>query len=121
MLYLIKGSHRQSKPIVFMARSHRAIKKFSRAARKDAGVELRRVQQGEEPTDWKPLSSIGPGGREIRVHKPFEHRVIYIAHFQEAVYVLHAFSKKTAKTSHADVTLARVKYAEVKKQRKEEH
>lgn len=37
-------------------------------------------------------------------------RVIYVAKFQEAIYVLHCFKKKTAKTSKADIALARQRY-----------
>ena len=53
------------------------------------------MQQGLEPADWKPLSSVGIGVREIRVHTGREHRVVYVARFAEAIYVLHAFQKKS--------------------------
>lgn len=69
------------------------------------GVQLRRVQQGLEPLDWKPMPTVGPGVREIRVHRALEHRVLYIAKFAEAVYVLHAFEKRTRKTAIRDVEL----------------
>lgn len=63
-----------------------------------------------EPFDWKPMSTIGPGVREIRVHTALEHRVCYIAKFGEAIYVLHAFEKRTRKTSQRDLDLARQRY-----------
>ena len=63
-----------------------------------------------EPADWKPMSTIGPGVREIRVHTALEHRVCYIAKFAEAIYVLHAFEKRTRKTSQRDLDLARQRY-----------
>lgn len=69
------------------------------------------VQVGRNPDDWKPLSSVGPGTCEIRVRDPSgAYRVIYIAKFADAVYVLHAFQKKTQKTSQADLNLAKQRY-----------
>lgn len=53
------------------------------------------------------MSSVGAGVNEIRIHTGQEHRIIYVAKFQEAVYVLHAFEKKSQKTRDADLTLAR--------------
>ena len=59
------------------------------------------------PSDWKSMPEIGAGVREIRVHTSLEHRVIYIAKFDEGVYVLHAFEKKTRRTAKGDIDLAR--------------
>jgi phage-related protein len=58
-----------------------------------AGRELERVQCGGDPTDWKPMPSLGRGAREIRVHVDGELRVFYVATFPEAVYVLHVREK----------------------------
>jgi phage-related protein len=82
-------------------------------ARRLAGVELRRVQRGLEPFDWKPVPAVGPGVREIRLHTALEHRVLYVAKFAEAVYVLHAFEKRTRKTPTHDVDLARQRFREL--------
>ncbi len=82
------------------------LRAFPADARRDAGFELRRVQQGLDPDDWKPIPSVGPGVREIRIHTGLEHRVLYIATFAEAVYVLHAFEKRTRKTPTHDRQLA---------------
>lgn len=71
------------------------------------GFELRRVQLGMNPSDWKPMKSTGPGVREIRVrdsHGAF--RVLYVSTLADAVYVLHAFQKKTQKTAKRDLDLA---------------
>ena len=65
------------------------------------------VQHGLEPSDWKPVPTVGPGVREIRIHAEGEHRVFYVAKFRYAIYVLHAFSKKTRKTSKGDIGTAR--------------
>ena len=69
------------------------------------------VQVGREPTDFKPVPSVGPGAYEIRVQdEAGAFRVIYVAKFEHAVYVLHAFQKKTRKTSRADIELAARRY-----------
>lgn len=83
------------------------------AARRDIGVELTLVQGGDLPTDWKPIRGVGAGVMEIRVHQPGEFRVIYVAKFAEAVYVLHAFGKKSQKTPKADLDLAKRRYAQM--------
>ena len=78
--------------------------------RRVAGRELERVQRGADPTDWKPMPSIGRGAREIRVHVGGELRVFYVASLPEAVYVLHIFEKKTRKTSPRDLALGQQRY-----------
>ena len=59
------------------------------------------VQQGREPSDWKPMQAVGQGVNEVRVHVKGEYRVLYVAKFQETVYVLHVFQKKTQRTVEA--------------------
>lgn len=71
---------------------------------------MRRVQQGLEPNDWKPMPTVGPGVQEIRIHTGLEHRVFYVATFKEGVYVLHAFQKRTRKTPKGDLELARNRF-----------
>ena len=71
---------------------------------------MRRVQQGLDPNDWRPMPSVGPGVKEIRVHTEIEHQVLYVAKFAEGVYVLHAFEKRTRKTPQRDLNLARDRY-----------
>lgn len=95
------------KPLQWLGSSRRDVRAFPRDARRLTGFQLRRVQQGLEPLDWKPMPTVGPGVREIRVHTAWEHRVLYIATFAEAMYVLHAFEKRTRRTSRRDVELAR--------------
>lgn len=69
------------------------------------------VQVGRDPDDWKPMTNVGPGACEIRVRdQAGAFRVIYLARFENAVYVLHAFQKKSRKTSQADLDLARERY-----------
>ena len=78
-----------------------------------AGFELRRVQQGLQPTDWKPMASVGAGVEEIRVHTGQEHRVFYVARFEEGVYVLHAFEKRSRKSPDREIEVARTRLREV--------
>jgi phage-related protein len=94
------------KPVAWLGSALPALRAFPADARRDAGFELRRVQEGLDPNDWKPMPSIGPGVREIRIHTGLEHRVFYIATFAEAVYFLHAFENGTRKTPKHDLELA---------------
>jgi phage-related protein len=68
------------------------------------------VQQGLDPNDWKPMPGVGAGAREIRIRTGLDHRVLYVATFVEAVYVIHAFEKKTRKTPGHDLQLARERF-----------
>ena len=95
------------RPIHWLGSSLDDIRAMPEAARRDIGVELTLVQAGDLPTDWKPIRSVGVSVMEIRVHRPGEFRVIYVAKFAEAVYVLHAFGKKSQKTPKADLDLAK--------------
>jgi phage-related protein len=93
------------KPIVFLGDALRRMREFPEDARRSVGHELRDVQFGDDPSDWKPMPSIGAGVREIRVREASgAFRVIYVAHLEAAIYVLHAFQKKTRQH---DVDLAR--------------
>ena len=98
------------KPIVWLGDSLARIRDSVPEARHEAGVQLGLVQAGEEPSDWKPMPSVGLGVNEIRVRAGGAFRVIYAAKFVEAVYVLHAFQKQSRKTARADVELARRRF-----------
>jgi phage-related protein len=101
------------KPVEFVGSSQDDLRNFPAEARRAAGFELNYVQMGLVPSDWRPMKAIGSGVMEIRIHKEGEWRVIYIAKFEKAVYVLHAFEKKTRKTLRADIELARKRYKEI--------
>ena len=106
------------KRITFLGSSLDDIRRFPENARRRAGYPLDRIQHGLDPDDWKPMSSIGSGCREIRVRdKDGTFRVFYVATIDETVYVLHAFQKKTQKTSKADLDLARQRYGEIGNER----
>lgn len=98
------------KTLQWLGSARRDVRAFPRDARRLAGFQLRRVQQGLDPTDWKAMRGVGPGVREIRIHTVLEHRVLYVASFAEAVYVLHAFEKRSRKAARGDVELGRQRY-----------
>jgi phage-related protein len=108
------------KPLVWLGSTRRDISVFPADARRRSGFQLRKVQQGLAPDDWKPMTSVGPGVREIRIQTELAHRVFYLATFEDAVYVLHAFEKKTRRTPAHDVTLARDRYRALLKKRAED-
>ena len=99
-----------TKALKFIGSSLDDLRNFPDEARRAAGFELYAVQSGLEPADWKPMQAIGPGVKEIRIHVLGEWRVMYVAKFSDAVYVLHAFKKKSQKTSRQDIELARQRY-----------
>lgn len=98
---------RNHKSIEFCGSALNDLRTFPEDARREAGHQLDQVQQGREPDDWKPMASIGTGVREIRIREATgAFRVIYVAKFEDAIFVLHCFQKKTQKTSRSDVELA---------------
>ena len=108
------------KPVDFLFSSRQDLHAMPKSARMALGTGLRAVQRGLMPADFKPMPSIGSGVYEIRckdVHGAF--RVVYVAKFEEAVYVLHAFQKKTQKTSRPDRELAASRYRKLLEKRKE--
>jgi phage-related protein len=109
-----------SKPLRWLGDSRRRLCGFPDEARRRAGFELWEVQQGNEPTDWKPMPSVGPGVNEIRVHAKGEHRIMYVAKFDEAVYVLHAFEKKAQRTPQHDIELAGARFRGLVEERRRE-
>lgn len=101
------------KPLRFVGSSLDDLRRLPAEARKQAGFELDALQRGLEPSDWKPMQAIGAGVREIRIHLKGEWRIIYVAKFADAVYVLHSFQKKSQKTRQADIELAAARYRQI--------
>jgi phage-related protein len=102
------------KPVRFLGDSLRALQEFPEEARRSAGLELQFVQRGLAPRDSKPMPSIGKGVEEIRIwDKSGSFRVIYAARIESAVYVLHAFQKKTEQTRKRDIDTARARFAQI--------
>ena len=108
------------KPLVWLGSARRDVRTFSADARRRSGFQLRKVQQALDPDDWKPMTSVGRGVREIRIQTELAHRVFYVATFEEAVYVLHAFEKRTQKTPTHEIELARDRYRALLKKRVED-
>ena len=107
------------KPLIWLGSSRRDLRAFPALARRLAGFQVRRVQQGLDPDDWKPMRMVGPGVREIRIHIAGAHRVFYLATRAEAIYVLHAFEKKTQKTSANDLRTGRERFRAIAKLRQQ--
>jgi len=102
------------KPVRFLGDSLKCLREFPEDARQDVGYQLDKVQRGHQPDDFKPMPSIGKGVEEVRVwDESGTYRVIYTARLAEAVYVLHAFQKKTQATSQRDVDVAKARYNEL--------
>ena len=99
------------KPVRWIGDSLVKLRQSPDDIRSKAGHQLERIQAGRVPDDFRPMPTVGAGVEEIRVHGMTEYRVFYVARFEEAVYVLHCFTKKTRTTSTGDIELARTRYA----------
>ena len=97
----------------FVGSSLDDLRDFPAEARRQVGFELYAVQRGLDPPDWRPMPDVGSGVREIRIHVLGEWRVLYVARSADAVYVLHAFRKKTERTRREDIELARHRYRQI--------
>ena len=102
------------KSVVFRGSALDDLRGFPAPARREAGHQIDQVQRGRDPDDWRPLNTVGPGVREIRIRDAAgAFRVMYTAKFADAVYVLHCFQKKTQKTSKVDIELAAKRYRDL--------
>lgn len=101
------------KHIIWLGSSFEDLLTFPKDAKQSAGYNLDKIQRGQDPSDWKPISSIGKGVKEIRIHGDNEYRVIYLAQREEGIYVLHSFVKKTQKTSSKDIELAKKRFKQI--------
>jgi phage-related protein len=101
------------KPLIWLGSSRSDLFEFSPKARRKAGFQLRAVQRGNPPADFKPMSIVGSGVEEIRIRADGAYRIFYIARFEEAVYVLHCFQKKTQRTAPEDIELGQSRYQQL--------
>jgi phage-related protein len=107
------------KEIRWVGSSYTDLLAFPKQSRREAGFQLGRVQAGLDPTDWKPFDEVGAGTREVRISDAKGvFRVMYVAKFEEAVYVLHCFQKRTQATSKLDKDIAATRYRAVVNARK---
>lgn len=102
------------KAVVFLGDSLSALRGFPESPRRRAGYQIDRVQRGLDPDDWKPMSTIGHGVREIRIRDAAgAFRVLYVMKRGDTVYVLHCFQKKSQRTSPLDLALGVKRYKEL--------
>ena len=101
--------HRKS--VVWIGSARNDLLSFPEEARRKIGHQLNIVQNGGLPDDWKIFAAVGPGAMEIRVHVDGnQFRTLYVARFDEAIYVLHCFAKKEQRTATKDVDVAKQRY-----------
>jgi phage-related protein len=107
----------ETKPVDFRGNSLDDLRAFPLTARREAGHQIDQVQSGQDADDWKPMKTVGKGVKEIRIRdEAGAFRVVFVAKFADAVYVLHCFQKKTEKTSKADLDLASKRYRDLLKE-----
>ena len=99
--------------IIWMGQSIKEVRAYPEEVRQELGFNLDRLQRGLEPRDYKNMVGLGQGIKEMRIHGVNEYRLVYIAKFEEAIYVLHSFIKKTEKTAQKEIELIKVRYLEV--------
>lgn len=104
-----------STELYFVGSALKDLRAFPRAPRREAGYQLGRVQFGLEPSDWKPMPTVGRGVREIRIRNEGQFRVIYVTKTDDAIHVLHAFQKKTQRTRKQDIDIARHRLRKITK------
>lgn len=102
------------KAVEFLGDSLKSLRDFPADAKQDAGYQLDKVQRGENPDDFKPMPGIGKGVQELRIwDESGTYRIIYTAKFDDVVYVLHAFQKKTEQTPKHAIELSRERYKDL--------
>lgn len=106
----------KQKELHWVGTSLKDLKGFPTSVKQMAGYQIRRVQGGLAPSDWKPMSTVGTGVKEIRIKEDRNaYRVFYYVETKTGIYILHAFQKKTQKTEQKDITLAKRRYKEVQR------
>ena len=109
------------KPVLFEGASLDELRDFPADAREAAGFQIYLAELGRDPDDWKPMKTVGPGVREIRIaDADGQFRVIYVTKFEDAIYVLHAFAKKSQKTPQRNLDMAAARFKALVERRKRE-
>ena len=107
------------KDLAWVGSSQDDLRAFPEDVRRDAGYQLDKIQRGGQPTDFKPMHTVGSGVYEIRVRgEAGQFRVFYVAKFEEAVYVLHAFQKQSQKTPRHEIKVAQDRYQALEEYRR---
>lgn len=105
------------KDVIFLGSSLDDIRQFPREAQRQVGFQMHRLQVGDQPQDFKPMPSVGRGVYEIRVRAGGAYRAFYVSKFEEGIYILHAFQKKTRKTSPGDLKIGQQRYQQLIQER----
>ena len=105
------------KSVYWLGSSLKDLREFPASARRRAGQYLELVQNGIDPIDFKRMPIVGPGAYELRIRAQGAYRVFYVAKFAEAIYVLHAFQKKTRRTGRLDIEIGAKRYRELIRRR----
>jgi len=88
--------------------SKEILSSFPDAAKRNLGFQLRLLQQGEQPTDYRAMSSVGPGVFELRDQDDRAwYRVIYLSRVRDVIHVLHCFEKKSREAPLKEINTAR--------------
>lgn len=106
------------KPLQWVGSALADLRSFPEDARRVGGHNLHLLQLGLEAEDWKPMPGVGPGAYEIRIHTDNEYRVFYVAKFEEAIYALHCFEKKSRRTAAHDIETGRQRYRTLLRERR---
>ena len=107
------------KQIYWIGSSRDESSNFPKAVKQKAGFQLRALQRGQKPADFRPMQTVGKGVEEIRIRTGEAYRVFYVSRFEEAIYELHAFQKKTQKTARQGIELGQKRYQEMMQFREE--
>ena len=101
--------------VVWEGDSKEVLQSFPDPVRQNLGFQLWQLQQGERPSDYRPLSSIGAGVFELRDQDERAwYRVIYSSRINDVIYVLHCFEKKSREIPRRDFEKARQRLKAVK-------
>ena len=111
MYNILYVSHMQT--LIFVGSSLDVIREFPEVVRREMGRQLLRIQHGLDPVNWKPMKTIGPGVREVRINVGGQYRAFYVTNIGNAVYVIHAFHKKTQKTGAKDIALGKQRFRQI--------
>ena len=108
------------KPVQWVSSARDELRDFPDDARAEAGIAIWALQLGEAPPDSKPMAIVGRGVQEIRIRTTDAYRIFYVAKFAEAIYILHAFQKKTQKTARSNIELGQQRYKQLLRERQQE-
>lgn len=104
MYNILYVSHMQT--LIFVGSSLDVIREFPEVFCREMGRQLLRIQR-------KPMKTIGPGVREVRINVGGQYRAFYVTNIGNAVYVIHAFHKKTQKTGAKDIALGKQRFRQI--------